>query len=248
MIFILSKILAFLIQPLIWVFITLLLAIFFNKPLLRKRLLILAIALLFIFSNRFLVGKVYNLYEGKYPPEKKYDIGILLGGYSKSTRGEQLAVNERGDRLTQTIYLFNKGTIKKILISGGSGKLFGSESLEADLTANYLKTIGIPDSCILVENNSKNTVENAKFSLDLIKKIQPHASILVITSAWHIPRSKMIFDKTFNRELDYYPGDFIGREIYDISDFYLPDAGSLGYWQYIIKEWVGLVVDRFRIK
>lgn len=247
MIFILSKILFFVLKPIIWVFIVVIFAIFSSNPLKRKRLLIFAAALLFIFSNRFVVGKVYNFYEGKYPVEKQYDIGILLGGFSRPTQSGQFSVNERGDRLVQTIFLFKTGVIKKILISGGSGKLIGSELIEANLTQQYLTAIGIPDSSILVENNSRNTIENAKYSFDKIDKTQPNASILVITSAWHIPRSKMIFDKTFNRKLDYYPTDFIGKQDYDVSDFYIPDADCLSYWQYILKEWVGLVVDRLRM-
>ncbi|WP_167459458.1 YdcF family protein [Pedobacter jejuensis] len=193
-----------------------------------------------------MIGKVYNLYEAKYPEPAKYEFGVLLGGFSKSTQHSDLAVNERGDRLIQTINLFKKGIIKKILISGGSGKLIGSESIEADLTAKYLKNIGIPDSVILVENKSKNTIENAKYTFELISKTKLNPSILVITSAWHIPRSKMIFDKIFNRKLDYYPTDYFGKENYDISDYYLPDAGAFAYWQFILKEWVGLIVDRMR--
>lgn len=246
MTFAISKILIFILQPIIWVFLTLLFAVFSKKQQRRRKLLILAILLLFIFSNRFLVGKAYNFYEAAYPAKKQYDIGVLLGGFSKSTQGGQLAVNERGDRLIQTINLLKNGTIKKILVSGGSGKLIGTEAIEADLTLTYLKSLGIPDSSILIENRSKNTIENAKYSAELVNKNQPNASMLVITSAWHIPRSKMIFDKAFNRKLDYYPTDYIGKEQYDISDYYLPDAGSLGYWQFILKEWVGLIVDRIR--
>ncbi|WP_316763456.1 YdcF family protein [Pedobacter aquatilis] len=246
MTFIISKILIFILQPVIWVLVILLFAVFSKKHERRKKLLILAISLLFIFSNRFLVGKAYNFYEASYPTNKKYDIGILLGGFSKSTQGGKLAVNERGDRLIQTINLLKSGIIKKILVSGGSGKLIGKELIEADLTLTYLKSLGIPDSLILTENRSKNTIENAKYSAELVNKKQPKASILVVTSAWHIPRSRMIFDKAFKRKLDYYPTDYIGKENYDISDYYLPDAGSLGYWQYILKEWVGYVVDGIR--
>ncbi|MCX3266051.1 YdcF family protein [Pedobacter agri] len=244
--FIFSKLLIFALQPIIWIFVTLVFAFFTKNQQRRKNLFIFGIILLFVFSNRFLVGKVYNIYEATYPPKKQYDIGILLGGFSKSTKGGQLAANERGDRLIQTIYLYKTGVIKKILISGGSGKLIGSESIEADLTSTYLHNIGIPDSAVLIENRSKNTIENAKYSVEIANRNGQNASVLVITSAWHIPRSRMIFNKAFNRELDYYPTDFIGKDSYDISDFYMPDAGTLSYWQYILKEWVGLVVDKFR--
>jgi uncharacterized SAM-binding protein YcdF (DUF218 family) len=246
MIFIFSKILIFILQPIVWVFVTLLFSLFSKSKIRKKNLLILAVILLFVFSNRFLAGKVYNFYEAEYPKGKKYDVGILLGGFSKSTQGDEFAVNERGDRLIQTINLYKTGIINKILISGGSGKLIGSESIEANLTSDYLKQIGIPDTALIIENKSKNTIENAKYSLVLVNNNKPNSSVLVITSAWHIPRSKMIFNKVFNRELDYYPTDFIGKASYNISDYYLPDAGTLTYWEYILKEWCGLIVDRIR--
>ena len=246
MVFILSKLLLFLLQPIIWVFAVLLFAIFTRKERRRKILFILAASLLFVFSNSFLIGKIYNVYEPTYPKYQKYDIGILLGGFSKSTQRGELAANERGDRLIQTIYLFKTGIIKKILISGGSGKLIGKESIEADYVAKYLEQIGIPDSCVLIENRSKNTIENAKYSEELINKNKRDETVLVITSAWHIPRSKMIFDEAFDKQLTYYPTDYIGKEKYDISDYYMPNADALSYWQSILKEWVGCVVDRLR--
>lgn len=246
MIFILSKILLFLIKPLIWVFAIFIFAIFSKNSQLKRKLFIAGTLMLFAFSNNFLVGKIYNLYEAKYPIIKSYDIGILLGGFSKPTPNEKLAASERGDRLTQTVLLFKTGRIKKILISGGSGKLIGKEPIEADLTSEYLRSIGIPDSSVIIENKSKNTIENANYSVQLARKNQPNPSVLVITSAWHIPRSKLIFDKVFKQKLDYYPTDFIGKEKFDISEYYLPDPGALISWEYIIKEWVGYIVDSIR--
>ena len=246
MIFILSKLLIFLLQPIIWIFGILVFAIISNKDRRRKHLFTLSAILLFVFSNSFLIGKIYNFYEPTYQENHQYDVGVLLGGFSKSTQHGALAVNERGDRLIQTIHLFKTGVIKKILVSGGSGKLIGNESIEADYVSKYLKQIGIPDSSIIVENRSKNTIENARYSAELIREYKPGAKILVITSAWHIPRSKMIFNKAFNQELAYYPTDYIGKEKYDISDYYMPNADALSYWQFILKEWVGCIVDRIR--
>jgi len=138
------------------------------------------------------------------------------------------------------------GDIDKILISGGSSNLSDQEGKEATVAAAYLRKIGIPDTAILIENQSRNTVENAKFSRRLVEKVNPSAKVLVITSAWHIPRVRVIFSKYFKGEIYYYPTNYMGKTSYSLSDILLPSVNALISWQLIFKEWIGLFVDRFR--
>ncbi|WP_443939978.1 YdcF family protein [Pedobacter sp. MW01-1-1] len=246
--FILSKILLFILKPILWIGIAIIFSLAAKNNLKRKNLLWLAFILFLLFSNAFICSVVYRAYEAQEFPTKQYDVGILLGGFSKTDPQDRFAFSERGDRLAQTIRLYKTGVIKKILVSGGSGKLMGKEPIEADLTVHYLQQIGIPDSAILRENKSRNTIENAKFSYALLEKTNPKPSVLIITSAWHIPRSKVIFNTIFKKELSYYPTDFIGIYKYSLTDFFLPDPSALVRWEYILKEWVGLLVDRIRVK
>ncbi|WP_316805123.1 YdcF family protein [Pedobacter nototheniae] len=203
--------------------------------------------MLFVFSNSFLIGKILNAYEAKYPDDQKFEVGILLGGFSEiNERNNQIQLSFTGDRLFQTISLYKRGKINKILISGGSGNLLDTKVKEADLALNYLKEIGIPDSAIWIENQSRNTIENAKNSFSLIQKYKANANVLVITSAWHIPRSKLIFDKVFGKKLTYYPTNYLGKTTYDAGDILIPDAYALFKWELLLKEWIGLIVDNFR--
>lgn len=237
----------FLISPLVWVCVLLILALISKKSTRSKRLLKVALLVLFIFSNTFLVRKVFNAYEAKYPKEQQYDVGILLGGFSNINKlNQQIVFTSAGDRFLQTVALYKQGKIKKILITSGSSNLIHKEIKEADLVRNYLNKIGIPDSAILIENQSRNTIENAKFSKELINKINPQAKILVITSAWHIPRAKLIFSKFFEKDIQFYPTNHIGKTEYDLSDFIIPSSEALSNWNLLLKEWLGLVVDNFR--
>lgn len=214
----------------------------------QKKLLWISVVALFIFSNSFLVGRVLNAYEAKYPKLGKYDVGIILGGFSElNPRNDSIAFNGSGDRLFQAIKLYKDGVIRKILISGGSSNLLDRKVREADLAAAYLKNIGIPDSVILIDNTSRNTIENAENSAVVISKNGLGSKILVITSAWHIPRAKVIFNKVFRARLAYYPTNFVGKTWFDFSDFIIPSALALSTWNMIFKEWVGLVVDRYRL-
>ncbi|MDQ0637862.1 uncharacterized SAM-binding protein YcdF (DUF218 family) [Pedobacter sp. W3I1] len=247
MIFILSKILLFLIKPIVWVFALLIFAIASKQPKQRKRYLISAVIILFLFSNGFIVGKIMNSYEASYPKTGKYDIGIVLGGFSGlNKRNNEIAFNWAGDRLFQTIALYKKGQIKQILLSSGNANLIDRQVKEADLAFKYLKLIGIPDSAVLIENHSRNTIENARNSLALITKINPTAKILVITSAWHIPRAKLIFDKQAKQKIEYYPTNFSGNTEFQFSDFVIPSASALEAWEMLFREWIGLAVDRIR--
>jgi uncharacterized SAM-binding protein YcdF (DUF218 family) len=216
----------------------------------RKRIFIIGLALLWIFSNSFIVGKVLNAYEESYPRLEHYDYGVVLGGFSgMNQRTKKIVFNWTADRLFETIALFQEGRLKHILITSGSSNLIYKDVKEADLVYKYLCEIGIPDSSIVIENQSRNTIENAMYTSRLIKQINPNAKILVITSAWHIPRAKLSFDKYFKDNIanvTYYPTNYMGKTKYDWSDFIIPDISALNKWEFLIKEWIGLFVDRFR--
>ena len=247
MIFILSKILLFLIKPIVWIFVLLFFAIASKQSKKRKRYLICILIIFFFFSNGFIVGKIINSYEADYPRAGKFDVGIVLGGFSGlNKRNNEIAFNWAGDRLFQAIALYKKGQIKQILLSGGSANLTDRKIKEADLAIQYLKLIGIPDSAILIENQSRNTIENARYSLALIAKSKPKAKILVITSAWHIPRAKLIFDRQAEHKIEYYPTNFSGDTEFHLSDIIIPNANALEAWEMLFKEWIGLAVDHVR--
>lgn len=244
MIFILSKILLFLIKPIVWMFVLLIFAIASKQSKQRKRYLICTLIIFFFFSNGFIIGKIINSYEADYPKADKFDVGIVLGGFSGlNKRNNEIAFNWAGDRLFQAIALYKKGRIKQILLCGGNSNLIDRKIKEADLAIQYLKLIGIPDSAILIEKQSKNTIENARYSLALIAKSNPKATILVITSAWHIPRAKLNFDRQAKHKIEYYPTNFTGNTDFGFGDFIIPSATALATWELLFKEWIGLAVD-----
>ena len=245
MTFILSKILIYFLKPYIWIFVLLVIALISPKK--RKRFLTLSIVIFFVFSNAFVVGKLMNFYEPGYPKAENYDVGIVLGGYSGyNKRSNKIEFGSSSDRLLQALDLFKQGRIKKILLSSGSANLLDTSQKEADLTLPFLHQIGIPDSSIIIENLSRNTIENAKNSLAIIEKLKPGSKVLVITSAWHVPRSRLIFNRFAENKLDYYPTDFLGKTEYDFADFVIPSASAIQTWERLLKEWVGYVVDGIR--
>jgi len=248
MIFILSKILLYLIKPFLWFCTLLILSFLAKKHKTRKYLSTAAIAVLLFFSNAFLANQAVKLYEPPYPVQKEsYDVAIVLGGFSGLNKhNNEIKFNGSNDRLFQALSLYRQGRIKKILISSGNANLINNEVKEANLVKKFLHEICIPDSAVLIENQSRNTIENAKFSLSLIKKRMPQAKIVVITSAWHIPRARLIFNRQTTQPLSYYPTDFRSSTESDLTDLLIPSASAFGTWEMLFKEWIGLLVDYCR--
>lgn len=245
MFFLLSKILSFLIDPFFWIVVFLLASLLHKRKYLRRRFLTLGLLFLILFSNPFINKFINDLWTVKYVDLKeKYDYGILLGGMIDiESTPENILFLKNNDRLLNTIELFSEKKIKKILISGASGSL-NSELKEAEILKKYLVKIGIPDSCVLVENLSKNTYENA---INCNKKLtQIHTSkiinCLIITSDYHIRRSLACFKKT---DLNAYP--YVKKPTikhFDLENIIVPQSSALFSWKILLHEIVGYFTYR----
>lgn len=98
-------------------------------------------------------------------------------------------------RVDKAVELYKKqleDTGKKAFLVPSGGKGDDEPIAEAEAMKNYLVEIGIPEEQIIVENKSKNTLENMKFSKKLIDDRQENANIVFSTTNYHIFRSGMI--------------------------------------------------------
>ncbi len=230
-----------------WILALLCYTLYVKNPVRKKKALITAVVLLFFFSNNWLFNQFAKLSEAKYPTLKQYDVGMLLGGFSTVNAQHEIAFTGASDRILQTVALYKKGVIKKILISSGSADLFKNKIKEADFAAQYLRTIGIPDSAIMVENQSRNTKENIAYSYQLIDKENLGNRVLVITSAWHIPRTKLIVQKQGVSMPDFYPTHHLSTADLSWDDYIIPSVETMNNWGILIKEWVGFMVTKMGI-
>lgn len=244
MFFFLSKVLLFLIKPPVWIAVILLAAIFTKDEFKRKRRLIIGTILFFLLSNNYLVNQAFLMYEdqGTQKLDSSYEVGLVLGGFSrKDTFLKRAVFYEANDRLMQALRLFKEGKIKRIMISSGSAEVLHQELKEADAVCQYLKDIGIPDSCIIKENQSRNTIENIKYSKVILDSMKLKGKVLVFSSAWHLPRVKLCLDN--NLEADTYATNHIGdpKDDYSAYNLIIPNARALGNIELMFKEWFGYV-------
>lgn len=249
MFFILSKILYFFIQPLNWVVVLLLCGLFGRNKGRRKWMLTAGALLVFFFTNPLVLNIVTRLWELEPVPiaslEQPYDVGIVLGGFSRVVEEfpDRLHLTEHPNRLTQAIELYKAGKVRKILVTGGSPRVIGERLNDSEIVRRFLLDVGIPEGDLAMESRSRNTHENAVYSLEFIRANMPGARCLIITSAFHMRRGAACFRKA---GLEVTP--FVTDQQEDAIDHPTPNAlivpNPRGFvrWEMLVKEWVGMTV------
>ena len=246
MFFILSKVLNFLTNPLVIVVSCFILS-FFSKNGKRKKLLLwIGLSLLLFFSNDFVANEVMKAWEVEPTPystiRQTYTWGIVLTGVTQNDKlpDDRVYFQHGADRVVHTVELYKKGIIKKVMISGGSGRLVTKARKEADELLNAMVLMGVPSNDIAIENESRNTHESAVKVKELLKEEQ-EGSYLLITSAFHMRRSAACFRKV-GFEVDTFSGDFYTHPRYFTPDvLFIPKADAIMIWQKLFKEWTGMV-------
>jgi uncharacterized SAM-binding protein YcdF (DUF218 family) len=168
---------------------------------------------------------------------------IILGGVISpdvSAARNEVALNESAERLTEIAMLARRYPNARILFSGGSGALLYDEGSEAPFALRQLEEFGIPRERILLEDRSRNTVENAVFSKDLARP-GPGQRWLLVTSAYHLPRAIGVFRK-FGFPVEPYPVDWRTRGSADVWRPFASAGDGLRRVDTAVREWVGLVV------
>jgi len=177
-------------------------------------------------------------------PEHVDGIVLLGGGLDPnvSAATHSYAFNEAGDRFTETLLLARRYPDARILITGGVGEFGGSGDGDAVAGERFFIDMGIDPQRLILEPNARNTKENADFSKPLADP-QPGQTWLLVTSAFHMPRSVGIF-----REIDFpvvpWPTDYRtpGRSSF-AADFNKP-AVNAQFASIAIREWIGLLAYR----
>jgi uncharacterized SAM-binding protein YcdF (DUF218 family) len=173
----------------------------------------------------------------------KSDAIVVLGGMVNNLTRQtgRVELTSAADRLTDSILLLNGGKAKKIIFTGGSGILFFKGESEASQGGKFLRSFGVPESKIILEDQSRNTHENAVFTQSILQK-EGYKSIILVTSAFHMKRALREFS---NRGIlvHPYPTDFRTLQAgTNAWDYYVPSVGALDTSTIAIKEWVGIIM------
>lgn len=245
MFFILSKLLQFAINPMIWIVVLLLLAVLSRDDNFKKKCLRWALVFTLIFSNSFVFDECERAWEipaTPYKSLKKYEAGIVLGGVALYDKEYDRIQFQRGaDRLFQAIELYKRGYIKKIVFTGGSGSVLHPEDKEGPWVERYLLTLGIPKQGFLIESESVNTHENAVFTKALLDKEKMKGEFLLITSGFHMRRSLACFKKEGLVTTPYSTDRYAGPRKFEFEYLLIPDASVIFKFNNLIHEIIGFI-------
>jgi uncharacterized SAM-binding protein YcdF (DUF218 family) len=176
-------------------------------------------------------------FEGREP-----DGIIVLGGAIDSdataARG-LLEMNSAAERITAMLDLARRFPNARIVFSGGTGSLMESSLPEAPAAADVLQKFGVAPERVTLEGQSRTTDENAIFSKRIV---QPKSGELwlLVTSAWHMPRSIGTF-RAAGFDVTAYPVDWRTRSWIDAGEPFDSLSGGLGRTDVAAHEWVGLL-------
>lgn len=249
MFFILSKLLNFLINPLLWLLIAFALALGLKKRRWRKFFWVLGIGLGLLFSNHFLANLAMLAWEIPPTPleniEQSYEVGIVLTGVTLSRKSpkDRTYFKLGADRITHALMLYRRGIIRKILITGGTISVSGHREVsEAYRLKQFLLDALVPESDIILDETARNTRENALRSREILQKDFPRAKVLLITSAFHLRRARACFHKV-GLEPEVFSAGFLSLDWNGLGlAAWVPSGLALHYWQILIHEWIGYIM------
>lgn len=238
-------------SPLTWIFALAILAFFAKDKIRKKKLVIASFIALYVFSNPFLVDECMRTWEVTTPdlkPTQKYKYAIVLGGMIwYDARQDKPQFMRGADRLFQTLPLLGKGQVEKLIITGGSGSISHPEEKEAAILKKYLLRCGYADSSVIIENESRNTRENALFTKHLLDSLHIKDSVLFVTSAFHLRRAVGCFAKVGITDLVLYPTDrYSGPRKFNIDFLFIPNPDAMEEWSLLLHEITGWFIYKMK--
>lgn len=243
MFFVLSKVLWFVFSPLSVLTIGLCAGVFFYARTWAKWLIRFCVACLALIGFLPIGYNLLTWLENKYPAVEVENVDgiIVLGGgldLKTSNARQQIQINVNANRIWEFAALSLRYPQAKLVVTGGEAEFIDQPGSEAEKTREALNILNIKTDRIVIEAKSRNTYENMQFSKELIHP-QPGDKWLLITSAYHMPRSMAIFN-TNGWKVMPHPAGYITNGQYR----YLPTLDVLGsfyQFQVAVKEIVGII-------
>jgi uncharacterized SAM-binding protein YcdF (DUF218 family) len=129
-----------------------------------------------------------------------------------------------------------------VIISGGA--VFKGRQAEAPIVRRFLTDLGVPDKKVIIEDKSRDTIENARYTAEICKRLG-YKKPLLVTSAYHMKRSIMSFSKV-SLDVTALPAGFkTWKNKRYIWHDYLPDAFDMRNSYVALHEHIGLLFYKF---
>jgi len=202
-----------------------------------KKLLILGIVFYYFFSITPISDLFLSPFENRYRQIQDGEMGkstkivLLLGGLETDV----LRASEVLRIYYQKTRIENQET--KIIVSGRDPLTLTNN--EVDSVQGFLEDRGVAPEDIILEDNSRNTAESAR----CVKEMVGDSPFILVTSAYHMPRSMEAFQKIGANPISA-PTDFKVKKDYAVLDFF-PDSRNLKKTDLAFHEYFGIIFYRF---
>ena len=247
--FVLSKLLSAITQPIFWLALWWVGALLILKRWRRLAVLMLwsGLVSLGLLGFQAVPDALLRPLENRYPVPAAQSIGrhagvIVLGGALEHPASfvahGQVPLGEAAERMTVPVALLRQHPKLELVFSGGEGRLLATGVTEAELARAFYQQQGLDMSKVRLEDGSRNTRENAQQVARLLGD-RCKEPWLLVTSAWHMPRSMAEFEAV-GCKVTPYPVDFRTGNTTAWTEYSL--AQSLLRWQTALHEWLGLLV------
>jgi uncharacterized SAM-binding protein YcdF (DUF218 family) len=214
-----------------------------------RRLAVLGIALIAITGLTPLANWLILPLETRFPiPDlagRKVDGIIVLGGAvqeRQTVANGIMTMNDASERVVAMADLARRFPEATVIFAGGAGIYSRAPKPEAEVLRDNLGTLGLAPGRVIFETESVDTYENAVLAKRM-RAPKPGETWLLVTSAWHMPRSVGIF-----RRVDWpviaYPVDHRTAGWQDATRGFSSVSDGLRRADVAMREWLGLIVYR----
>lgn len=256
----LSKLLPIFIYPLGLAVILLVAALLLRRAHRWGRICLLAsLGILLIASNAWVPATLRRYLEWQYLPLESYpqtEVIVVLGGSTASAQHPRqiVEISGAGNRLLYAAHLYHDEAASKLLLTGGYIDWMNEREPPAKDMAEILGILGVPESALWYESESRNTYENALFTRRILTE-KGIDRIILVTSAMHMPRAVALFEKQ-GFEVIPAPADYnitqadwnrlwqpsLTTQLFNL----LPSVGNLNDTTSTLKEYLGILIYRLR--
>ena len=179
---------------------------------------------------------------------------VLSGGRIVAPGNSKISEWTDADRFFGGVELYQAGKAPLLVFTGGAAPWEPSAPSEGEILVGFARRYGVPAEAVMTTRRVYNTAEEAEVVAHLLAdrshveseaKKKPQ-SLLLVTSAFHMPRAKAQFEVQGFRVVAY-PVDFLvssERQI-TILDF-LPSANALSQTELALREFYGRIFYQIR--
>lgn len=120
--------------------------------------------------------------------EQRFDVIIVLG-FPANPDGTPSPIEKA--RVMEGVREYQRGVAPMLLMTGGAAH---NQHTEAEVMADFAHSQGVPSEAIVRENQALNTIQNAYYSVEIMKT-RGWKSAEVVSSPSHIRRASLIFTR-----------------------------------------------------